>query len=488
MQKILFFLFGLALVIPGLTFAQTFIAEITISESGNVSVSNGDNFRISAGVSEDELRYPIIDSGGSSFQEFRGTLKLPKPLENANLGSFSMIALNGVGSYNVEIIDPITVSYQAFGIGPNAEITLIAKFPKGYFNLPPSTVVGVGIQALNPVWIYTSWIIPLIGMLILGYMWFQRYRDHQMPSDAKTYDTPPSDIAPALVSTLYENKIEPVAIAATLVDLARRGYISIFNKGNNFIFAKEREIDLSTQAFQVGMHDVRLDEEEVKIAKKEGLRPFEKILLSKLFVASRPISSKEDVKVRIGHGLFSKKVAAIYEYLFRDASELGYFVPNAITRHRKYLFTGWILAIVGFAGFLLGVWFLPDPKYFILFWVALMILANFIISLAPYVPLRTDNGRLQLARFLGFRKYISDSAEMDETKSIDDFFKILPYAWALGAHHEWAKRFSNHVYHRPDWYSSGKKNQNTVEFVQEIDNLIEFVSESFAAVREKTLA
>lgn len=488
MKKIYFLVFALFFVFPTNLLAQTFSAEINIDQSGEVSVSNGDRFRINAGVSEDELRYPIIDSNSNSYQEFRGILKLPTPIENANLGSFSMIAINGVGNHSVEIIDSTTISYQAIGIGPNAEITIIAKFPKGYFNLPPATIVGVGIQALNPLWIYSSWIIPFIGLSLLGYMWFQRFRDHQMPSDNNIYNAPPSDIAPALISTLYENKIQPEAIASTLIDLARRGYISIFNKGNNFIFAREREIDLSTQAFQVGMHDVKLNDEEVKIARKEGLKPFEKILLSKLFVASRPISSKEDVKVRIGHGLFSKKVAAIYEYLFRDASELGYFVPNAISKHRKYLFAGWILAILGFFGFLLGVWFLPDPKYFILFWVALMILANLIIGLAPYVPLRTSAGRSQLAKFLEFRKYISTQDSSDNNKSIDDFFKILPHAWALGAHHEWAKKFEHHVYHRPDWYYSGKKNQSTIEFVQEIDNLIEFVSESFAAVREKTLA
>src|SRR5690606_18317810 len=123
----------------------------------------------------------------------------------------------------------------------------------------------------------------------------------------------------------------------TLIDLGRRGYLSIFNKGNNFIFAKEREIDLATPAFQVGMHEVELSPSELALAQREGLQPFEKILLSKLFVSDRPISSKEDVKVRIGHGMFSKKVAAVYEYLFRAASAAGYFVPDAIRVHRRYL-------------------------------------------------------------------------------------------------------------------------------------------------------
>lgn len=489
MKNLSFILFCSAILwwLPNFAFAQTYNANITIDSSGNVTVSNGDRFRIDAGVSEDEMRYPILNGEGTAYQSFQATLQLPRPIE-ANLGAFSMIALNGVNNYSAQIVDAQTINYTANGIGPSAEITLIAKFPKGYFNLPPTTVAGVGIQALNPIWIYSSWIIPLFGIAILGYMWFRRYQDRQIPSDAQIYDFPPDNIPPALVSALYENKIEPEAIAATLIDLARRGYISIFNKGNNFIFAKEREIDLSTQSFQVGMRDVRLDDRELQIATQEGLHPFEKILLSKLFVAARPISSKEDVKVRIGHGIFSKKVAAIYEYLFRDASKLGYFVPNAITRHRKYLLAGWSLALVGFIGFLIGVWFLPDPKYFILFWVALMILAYLIIQLAPQIPLRTPEGRIKLAKFLGFRKYLGDDDKIEQSKSIDDFFALLPHAWAMGVHHEWAKRFENQVYHRPDWYYSGRKNVNTVEFVQDIDNLIDFVSHSFAAVREKTLA
>jgi len=380
------------------------------------------------------------------------------------------------------------VVYEASAIQPTATLSVTATFPKGYLTLPALTQATVAVEGLHRTWLILSLVLPGLGLGVLLLLLAQRLLDRRVAPTTATQATLPATLSPALASMVFEDKIEPEAITATLLDLAQRGYVSIYNKADAFIMAKERDIDLSTSSFAVGDHEVRLTDQEISIADQEGLKPFEKILLSKLFVAARPISSKEDVKVRIGHGLFSKKVAAVYEYLFSDASQAGYFVPHAARVHQRYLLVGWLLFAIGSIGFIAGAATLPEPKSFLLFWAGLIGMAYMVIRLAPYVPLRSAVGRTTLTQLLAFRQYLSNATAVDPKQGIDQFYQGLPLAWALHAEHDWAKRFEGRVFTRPGWYFTTKPLNSATDFVADIDHLVSFVSESFSSVREKTLA
>lgn len=455
--------------------------QLTLNADGSLEI-DGRRERVQSGVDLDSLTWVALDKPGQYIESFTATLTLPTPVTDQLAPSHKLLIINGAQQATSQLIDPQTIVYQATGIQPEATVSVLADFPKGYLDLPPVIQAQVAVQELAGLWIWTSVLLPGLGLLVLFAMIIQRLVDRRIPKERSEVTT----ISPALASMLYENKLEPEAIAATLVDLAERGYLSIFNKGNNFIIAKEQDVDLSTPSFQVGMHDIVLSDAELALCTKEGLRPFEKILLSKLFVSARPISSKEDVKVRIGHGLFSKKVAAIYEYLFRDASELGYYVPQAAALHRRYLQGGWALFIVGTIGFTWGALSLPDPKYFLLFWAGLIAVAYIIVRLAPYVPVRTKQGRAMLGSLLSARSNIVSTTPT--TEGIDAFYAGLPLAWALRAEEPWAAKFAKTTFHRPRWYYSSKQLKNAPEFIADLSNLVEFVAASFSAVREKTLA
>lgn len=483
-----------ALVIVGLNVLATLPSawaadathDIVVESDGTAVIDGIERIGVAPGVDIDNLTWVALDKSGQPVETFRATVHLPTPLEAGQTPAHQLLVINGVRTATSRAVDADTLEFVATGVGPQATVSVVIDFPKGYFALPPSAAASSAIQGLNPLWTWTSILLPLAGLVVLGWMLIARLLDRRIPRGA-AQSAPPAALPPALVSILYENKIEPEAIAATLIDLGRRGYLSIFNKGNNFIFAKEREIDLSTPAFQVGMHEVELSPDELELAKQEGLQPFEKILLSKLFVSDRPISSKEDVKVRIGHGMFSKKVAAVYEYLFRAASAAGYFVSDAIRVHRRYLLLGWLLFVIGVIGFAAGAFALPDPKYFLLFWAGLIALAYVITELAPYVPVRTAAGRQTLGQFLAYRSLLASPTPAPAEAGIDEFFAGLPYAWALRAEGQWAKRFEGVVFHRPQWYFTSKDLRSTSELVADLAPLVEFVAQSFASVRQKTL-
>lgn len=477
----------LVAVVPAATIAASEQHDVVLSTDGTITIDGADTVHVRPGADLDSLIWVALDEPGKPIEQFTATLHLPTPVSGAQVPAHRLLGIKGVGSMSSQLIDAQTIFYQAESIQPTAVVSVVADFPKGYLQLPLLEEAGVAVQSYNTLWQWSSLVLPLLGLLLLAVMGVQRLIDRQVPAGSAPRTDPPNAVSPALISILYENKIQPEAIAGTIIDLAHRGYISIYNKANNFIIAMERDIDLGSPAFRVGDHDVVLSDEELVTATREGLRPFEKILLSKLFVAARPISSKEDVKVRIGHGLFSKKVAAIYEQLFVDASRVHYFVPNAVRVHRRYLLIGWILFFIGAIGFAAGVLTLPDPKYFLLFWVGLIGMAYLIVRLAPYVPLRTSAGRRELGQFLAYRQFLSEPNPLPDGAGIDQFMAALPAAWALRAHHEWAKRCSKAVFHRPPWYFTTKTLTSTTDFTEDLDHLVSFVAESFSSVREKSL-
>lgn len=478
----------LTLSIPYAVQAATQTVDIQLGRNGLITINGRPGPSVQAGVDLDNVTVVVADKTGESADQLVATLHLPGPVGPGSV-NHKLIVINGVDATTSQLVDPQTIVYTASKVGPQATVSVIADFPKGYLDLPVAANTAVVITSLSRLWVILSILLPTLGLLVLLSMLAARVIDHRVPKRDGASTAPPNDLPPALISILYENRIEPEAIAATLIDLARRGYLSIFNKGDNFIFAKERDIDLTTASFKLGQHSVQLSDEEIAIAQKEGLRPFEKILLSKLFVESRAISAKEDVKVRVGHGLFSKKVAAIYEYLFGMASQLGYFVPGAASLHRKYLLVGWVLFAVGTIGFIVGAATLPDPKYFLLFWAGLIGIAYLVLMLAPLVPVRTSAGRHELGAFLRFRESLqSPSHELQQTLTGDRFLQLLPLAWALGVQESWGKACQGVVFHQPDWYFSSKQCNTTVEFVDDLSSLISFVAESFSASRERTLA
>lgn len=489
-MRLRIFILGIAIAAGFLTaaYAVSQTHELVMAENGQVVVdANTKILRVRGGVDIDSLIWVAFDKPGFSIDEFKATLHLPKPLPSVSSVNHKLLAIHGVGETSSQFVDSQTIVYQAADIAPTATVSVVADFPKGYLNLPLSTKATDEIGRLNKVWVTLSIILPLTAVLILGFIIFLRWRDHHIALAGVSDGALPAKLPPALVSMLYSNKIEPEAIAATLIDLARRGFLTIFNKGDNFIFAKEKDIDLSSVSFQTGNHDIVLSRSERAVAIREGLEPFEKILLSKVFVSSRPIASKEDVKVRIGHGLFSKKVAAVYIYLFDLASSLGQFVPRATAVHRDYLAAGWITTIVGFIGFVFGAWTLPDPKYFLLFWAGMMLVGYTIVKIAPYVPIRGANGRAELAKFLPFREFLTLKDRIPDNWTVDQFFTYLPYAWALQAQEQFSLRFNSKSFHRPRWYFSNKDVNSAYEFVSDLIPLVSFVAESFASVREKTL-
>jgi hypothetical protein len=110
-------------------------------------------------------------------------------------------------------------------------------------------------------------LIPIMGLVGLYLLWYTRGRDEAVGLAADYLAEPPSDLPAGLVGTLLDEKVDMKDIVATMVDLARRGVISITEEQEPGFLGIGTRRDFSFQLLDL----------------TEPLRPYEKTLLDKVF-------------------------------------------------------------------------------------------------------------------------------------------------------------------------------------------------------------
>ena len=71
-------------------------------------------------------------------------------------------------------------------------------------------------------------IVPILGWVGFILIWLRWGREYKTDHDVGEYQREPFDDPPALVPTLFDwGGVPDVAVSATLVDLAQRGYMTI---------------------------------------------------------------------------------------------------------------------------------------------------------------------------------------------------------------------------------------------------------------------
>ncbi|MGD8967718.1 MAG: DUF2207 domain-containing protein, partial [Anaerolineae bacterium] len=121
-------------------------------------------------------------------------------------------------------------------------------------------IANLGLGALGALFLVG-------GPLLLLLLWYLRGRDPEVALPAEYLPQPPSDDPPGLAGTLVDEKADMQDIIGTLVDLARRGYLTIEEKEEHGFF--------STSNYDFTFHRTG---ENVN-----SLLPYERKLLSAVF-------------------------------------------------------------------------------------------------------------------------------------------------------------------------------------------------------------
>jgi hypothetical protein len=133
------------------------------------------------------------------------------------------------------------VFFKAGPFKPGENLTIAISLPKGILidqtdeNL--TTSVGVqksaSIEPSKSSWISRNWgllftiFLPLISLLYMLYQYFRYGRDPRINRSIMVEYEPPDNLKPAEVGVLVDEYADDRDIAATIIDLAIRGYLKI---------------------------------------------------------------------------------------------------------------------------------------------------------------------------------------------------------------------------------------------------------------------
>jgi hypothetical protein len=477
-RKFFFFAFVGLLVFGGVRVAERFnlpIISASIEDNQNMSEGGGEyylemnlmksgavtigNKKIKEGVKPesnyDELRYIVLDQPDENYVDAEIVLNLPTKI-NRLYQDPKTIAVHGASSGGA-LLDPDgqKITFRAYDIGNTSSVTIIAQFPKGYLELPATQIISGAMNSLSGwLWLAGGIALPPIAVIILMVMFFRSDVRSRKSEVTGVIKSAPSNISPALASIVYSGRVGEKTLMAMLVDLATRDYIEIFNRGDDFVIYKK----------------------EISVAQAAKLRPYEKVLIEKIFMPKKSIAGAMDVEARLARHLYSRKIAAIYLSLYVEGESLGYFTEMPAKIHLKYRILGIAIFFLGLLGFIVSAFIGADPKFILFFWLSLVVMGSMIVNLAPRLTAYSKKGRKVQSHWLKFRNFLTQE---DVIRGWDELFEqYLPYAIAMDCEADWAARFVQSTFVKPDWYDHVNLAGGVENFVKSFWPVVDTIAES----------
>lgn len=388
----------------------------------------------------DELYWNVI---GTAWQvpidASAATVTLPESIAAADLNASCFVGVQGSTAKDCSITktDGLIMVKVTRPLDAYEGTTVVVGFPKGVVGvLNPKEVVPFESTLAGKITITLVIIAGLFWYIVAPILvvrkWWKSGRDPKPPMrEVSAWFSPPRtprlrNLTPAETGTLVDETADLKDIYATLVDLARRGYMRIIEKKNGGLALSKAE---------------GFDFEKVKDWKKDAdIQPFEDTLLSGIFDEKDRVSLKD---LDLSTTFFTVK-RQIYDSLVAE----GFFPEDPQKVRNKY----YALAGVAFFSGNIG-----------LFLVALIF--------GRIMPRKTEYGAGAAAVARSLKNFlVSQERQLKFQASKQMMFeKLLPYAIAFGVEEIWAKRFANLGLKQPSWYVSPTGSTfNTVVFAHSI--------------------
>jgi hypothetical protein len=285
--------------------ADLHLEEPTRFEGRDLRVRIGDEDRTVTGPQSYEISYDVrgalnaFEAHGELYWNATGNswdVPLQRTRVTVNAPAISEIACfrGPVGATSVceeSSLEGGTATFRAPNLQPGEGLTFVTAFPTAAVDVPPPILVEKWnfARAFNgsPGAAPAGAVVGLLGLAGLGLLAFRQGRDRvtrggigvdgrldDVPSDRRGLFAPrvtpvefrpPDDLRPGQIGVLIDERVDPVDVAATIVDLAVRGHLRI--------------VELTEKKLWRSKTDWRLE----RLDSDEPLAPYEQRLLTGLF-------------------------------------------------------------------------------------------------------------------------------------------------------------------------------------------------------------
>ncbi|HSX41799.1 MAG TPA: DUF2207 domain-containing protein [Candidatus Saccharimonadales bacterium] len=430
------------------------VIDITLKSNGNLYLGSVKlPAEIFKGFNTYRYRYQVINQPTDFIDQLVVDVTLPQAGTEQTVGH-ALVSNGGASEVNSQLINPTTVEFTALGISNQAQLAIELEVPQSFVQQSFLFQAQQYLAELpTTIWLGISIGLPLLTVLLLLFVGLGRNRNVPTPT-AQAIELP-SRLPPAILGILWKGRLTSRELAATLLDLARRGHLII------------RQVSADDFRFRL-------------LSGGDTLNDYEQSLIEQIFGADADRANTEEISFGLAQEVFSKRVSQAFLLAYKKVSDLGYFYTNPLALHRRYQIIGILLFILGAAGFGANLLFITTVRYSLFFWVGMMAAALAVTYLAKSLPVRTVYGDREIGRWLAFRSYLTAKEPINYVAhSQEQFLAYLPYAVVLDVEREWTRRFFHLPFAQPSWYVA--PNVSTIDdFTNQIFPLFGYLSHALA--------
>lgn len=287
--------------------------------------------------------------------------------------------------------------------------------------------------------------LPFIAFAVMFWRWWTKGKDAKLNTVIPEYEAP-RGMTPALMgASMTAGTVPDRTVTATIIDLARRGFLKIefgekkglFGKSQTFTFVRQNQ------------------------GENLGLQDYEQTIFTGLF-KNGDRQSVDDLK----DGKFYATVTNFKSQVAKQVNALKLFDKNPTLVRTAYIA---IAAAVVFVGFVLSANTLGSFSAFV---------AGLIVAVFGWVmPRRTAEGTQVLTDIEGFKWFLSvtEKDRMDfhnaPERTPEQFQELLPYAIVFGVENKWAAQFASMNLPPPDWATGNVSSMNTVILASSLSSM-----------------
>jgi len=364
----------------------------------------------------DELFWNAIGTGGIlPIQSAGVNVHLPESMDESSLQFTCYIGKEGetVSDCTYTYKNGVTTFVSGRSLAPGERFAVVLGFPKNMVAVLEPKPVNTWLPDLIAVIVFIFFTVGMIFWYLILPIWIVIHwlkvgRDPKpsMGVASAWFDVPKTEkkhrpLTPGETGTLVDETADMRDITATIVDLARRGFLKIIEKKKGDFYLEKRN---GSQ-------------------KGDMLERFEKTLYDGIFSGSDLLRIKDaDIISSV-----SKTKTQLYEAVVAEK----FFLTDPESIRTKYTIIGAI-----------AVFTMNFP----------LALSAFIFGRA--MPRKTSLGAQCAAVAQSLKNFITSQDRQYRYQANNQIFfeKFLPYAIVFGVEKIWAERFKDIGLKKPDWY------------------------------------
>ena len=336
---------------------------------------------------------------------------------------------------------------------PQEGLTAVLSFPKGLLE-------EVTTMELVKRFLFDNGILalPFLVAIAMYVLWRRDGRDPKGKGTVVPQYEPPRGLTPMEMNGLKYQSAQPASVTASIIDLARRGYLRI-------LYGEEKGLLGTSTTYSF---------EKLRDG-NDDLLPHERTLFDGMGfdAGGSNVVTLDSLKKT-----YYQSVSSAKNSVMATLRTKGFFGRNPNNVRASWL------SVAGLMGFC-GVFSFVALHTEIVWVIALVISALIIAAFGWFMPKKTKEGAIALEEVEGFKWFLSvtekDRLAFHNAPAVkpEMFHAFLPYAIAFGVEERWAEQFKGLNIPDPDYVSGYHGNMNALFFVHSLNSFESSMAKAF---------